>query len=89
MNEEAWEPRGGNDSIWRKVAFALGFQEWRGVSARLAVYPETRVPKGSRWLSQENGSGGGTKVPGDPAELYRCGSVRSSKQPCGISEEPS
>jgi hypothetical protein len=24
MSEEAWEPRGGNDSIWRKVAFRAG-----------------------------------------------------------------
>lgn len=65
MNEEAWEPRGGNDSIWRKVAFVLGFQEWRGVSGRGVVYNQTRVLKRSRWLSQGNGSGGGTILPGD------------------------
>lgn len=50
--------RGGNDSIWRKVAFSLGFQEWRGVSGKEAVSPQTRVRKGSRWLSQENRSWG-------------------------------
>lgn len=58
MNEEAWEPRGGNDSIWRKVAFSLGFQEWRGVSGKEAVHPQTRVLKGSRWLNQKNGGWG-------------------------------
>lgn len=80
MNEEAWEPRGGNDSIWRKVAFALGFQEWRGVSGREAVYCETRVLRRSRRLTQGNGSRGGTMLPGDTVELRRGGSMSSSKE---------
>lgn len=80
MNEEAWEPRGGNDSIWRKVAFVLGFQEWRGVSGREVVYNRTRVLKRSRWL-REMGVGVAPCFLGTLLDDCRGGSVSSSKEP--------
>lgn len=85
MNEEVWEPRGGNDSFGEKWHAHWGFRSGEAFPERKLCTLRPESGRGVGGSVRRMGVGGGTMPPGNTFELYRCGSVRSSKEPWGVS----
>lgn len=85
MNEEAWEPRGGNDSFGEKWRAHGRFRSGEAFPERKLCTLRPESGRGVGGSVSRMGVGGDTMPPGDTFELCRCGSVRSSKESWGVS----